>query len=172
MWWNSEQNQLAGFNAALPFGGASLSGSVSASSSTPTGQVTGVSSGIVGQGMSDPTIKVYPPMNSPSTSVIDFVIAGAGQAPESSGAAQAAKYAAKQFMKSTKQDPPLRGVPTKTPDPLKLSPLRQLMKDAVDTVGDIWAGIMSDSEIFIMAPAPVMIVDPDHMPDTPEHGPS
>lgn len=99
---------------------------------------------------------------------------GPGMAPQASGAAQAAKDAAKNFMKSTKPDPPLRGVPSQTPEPTKLSPLRQLMKDALDVLGGTLAGAANGStEILIIVPVPqVIIVPPDQMPDAPYRGPA
>jgi RHS repeat-associated protein len=101
------------------------------------------------------------------------VVAGAGLAPQASGAANAAKDQAKNFMKSAKPDPPLRGAPSETPNVTKLSPKRQLLKDAIDTLGDILGGAASGStEILIIAPVPqIIITRPDQMPDAPYHGP-
>jgi hypothetical protein len=59
-------------------------------------------------------------------------------------------------MKSTKPDPPLRGAPGETPDATKLSPVRQLMKDALDAIGDIIGGAASGSK---MISAPVAAPD-------------
>lgn len=102
-----------------------------------------------------------------------MVAAGAGLAPQASGAANAAKDAAKNFMKSAKPDPPLRGAPSETPNVTKLSPERQLLKDAIDTLGEILGGAASGStEILIIAPVPqIIIMRPDQMPDAPYHGP-
>jgi len=74
-------------------------------------------------------------------------------------------------MKSAKPDPPLRGVPGETPQPTKLSPMRQLLKDAVDTLGETLGGAASGTEIMIIGPMPVMMLNRDEMPDTPYHGP-
>lgn len=67
-------------------------------------------------------------------------------------------------MKSTKPDPPLRGVPGETPDATKLSPLRQLVKDAIDeAVGGVAGVVSGATEIFApIVVMPHMLVDPNH----------
>ena len=118
----------------------------------------------------DPT----PASKTSDPSIVLVVAAGAGLAPQANGAANAAKDAAKNFMKSTKPDPPLRGAPGETPDVTRLSPMRQLLKDAVDVLGGAINGAAGGStEILIIAPVPKVppFVPIDSMPDTPYHGP-
>jgi RHS repeat-associated protein len=98
---------------------------------------------------------------SPTTPI---VAAGAGLAPGASGAAQAAKDAAKNFMKSTKPDPPLRGVPTETPDVTKLSRLRQLMKDALDLLGKTGAAAVGGAKDLVIVPIPSILLHPNQLP--------
>jgi len=106
---------------------------------------------------------------SPTTPI---VAAGAGLAPGASGAAQAAKDAAKNFMKSTKPDPPLRGLPGETPDATKLSPLRQLVKDALDTAAGAAAGL-ANGATEVVAPIlaiPHVVLHPTPDPKDPDCG--
>ena len=89
-------------------------------------------------------------------STVPVVVAGAGLPPAANGPANAAKDAAKNFMKSTKPDRPLRDVPGETPDAGRLSPLRQLMKDTLDAIGEIIGGAAGGSN---MISAPVAAPD-------------
>ena len=73
------------------------------------------------------------------------------------------------FMKSTKPDPPLRGAPSETPNVTKLSPERQLLKDAVDTLGDIISGAASGAtEILVpLVASPTIKPPPQADPTNP-----
>lgn len=105
-----------------------------------------------------------PPGASPTGPVVAAGVGGL--APQANGAAQAVKNGVENFMKASKPDPtsPVRNVPGETPDATKLSPLRQLVKDALDTAAGAIAGAANGAtEIF----APIMVmphilVDPNH----------
>ena len=62
-------------------------------------------------------------------------------------------------MKSTKPDPPLRGVPGETPNATKMSPLRELAKKGLDTIGGIAAGLANGAtEVFVPMPMPSILL--------------
>ena len=98
------------------------------------------------------------------------VVAGAGLAPGANGPAQAAKDAAKNFMKSKKPDPPLRGLPGEDPNITKMSKERELAKKALDTLGGIGASL-ANGATEVMVPLlviPDVVVHPNRVPGEPD----
>jgi len=85
---------------------------------------------------------------------------------------QAMSDMAKNYMKSTKPDPPLRGLPGETQDATKLSPLRQLLKDALDTAAGEAAGLANGTtEVVVPILAiPHVVLHPTPDPKDPDCG--
>jgi hypothetical protein len=72
-------------------------------------------------------------------------------------------------MKRLKTDAPKEFVPGETPDATKLSPLRQLIKDALDEAGAGAAGVVSGAtEFFFVAPMPSILLHPNQVPGDPD----
>jgi hypothetical protein len=84
------------------------------------------------------------------------VAAGAGgQAPQANPQAVAAKDAVENFMKATKPDPALRGLPGETPNITKMSKERELAKKALDVLGGIGAKLANGAtEVMSVMPMP------------------
>jgi len=87
------------------------------------------------------------------------LVAGVGLAPGANGQLQAASDAAKNYGKIIKEsNRVLRGVPGETPNAMKLSPLRQLIKDALEVAAGTIADVISDMEIVVVPPVPSILL--------------
>ncbi|MGO9074682.1 MAG: hypothetical protein ACLQEI_11060 [Terriglobales bacterium] len=95
-----------------------------------------------------------------------LVAAGAGLAPQANGAAQAAKAAAQKVGKTIKPGEVLRSGKDAAKDAMEQSRLRQLAKQALDTLGGIAAGLANGAtEVVVPVPVPSILLHPNGDPD-------
>jgi len=120
----------------------------------------------------DPNLNPQPNTSNSSPSqksdpTVPLVAAGAGLAPQANGAAQAAKAAAESVGKTIKPGEVLRSGKDAAKDAMEQSRLRQLAKQALDTLGGVAAGLANGAtEVF--APLLVMphaALPANHTPD-------
>jgi hypothetical protein len=101
-----------------------------------------------------------------------LLAAGRGLPPEANGPAQAAKSQAKNFMKSPKPDPPLRGVPEEAPNLRWRDELREIAKNALDEAAGGLAGVVSGAtEIVLQPPVPGILLPHDRPRESDEGNP-
>ncbi len=89
-----------------------------------------------------------------------------GQAPQANGKAVALKDAAQNFGKSIKPDKVLRSGKDAAKDAMEQSRLRQIAKQALDTLGGIAAGLANGAtEVVVPVPVPSILLHPNGNPD-------